>query len=155
MNNFPELILTNTIIATILGLLVFGVTRIWRNPHLAHGLWLLVLVKLVTPPLFTIPLPILDHHLTVGEAEVPPLLSETPSALGESPRYSESTPPALPPRSVSQTTLESAVPGSTPPKAPPWLLLSILWMTGLGLLLTLGWYRNRRLRTIIYSARGR
>lgn len=42
--------LHNIAIATFLALLVWGVTRVWKNPPIAHVLWLLVLVKLVTPP---------------------------------------------------------------------------------------------------------
>lgn len=42
--------LHNAAVATLLALLVWGFTRICRKPPVAHLLWLLVLVKLVTPP---------------------------------------------------------------------------------------------------------
>jgi beta-lactamase regulating signal transducer with metallopeptidase domain len=41
----------NTLGALILALCVFTVTRVWRNPPVVHVLWLLVLAKLVAPPL--------------------------------------------------------------------------------------------------------
>ena len=41
----------NTLGAAILAIGVFAVTRVWRNPPVVHVLWLLVLVKLVAPPL--------------------------------------------------------------------------------------------------------
>ena len=48
----------NTAVAAVMALVVFAVTRVWRNQYLAHGLWLLVLVKLITPQLWQIPVPI-------------------------------------------------------------------------------------------------
>ena len=46
---------TNALIATLLAIAIWCVTRVWRQPPLAQLLWVLVLVKLVTPPLVTIP----------------------------------------------------------------------------------------------------
>jgi len=40
----------NTLVALLLAFLVYGLTRVWRIPPLAHLLWLLVLLKLVAPP---------------------------------------------------------------------------------------------------------
>jgi bla regulator protein blaR1 len=42
----------NTLGALILAIGVYAVTRTWRNPPVVHVLWLLVLAKLVAPPLF-------------------------------------------------------------------------------------------------------
>ena len=43
--------LTNALAATVLAVLAAGATRALRRPALAHGLWLLVLLKLLAPPL--------------------------------------------------------------------------------------------------------
>ncbi len=51
MNDLLAIAAQNTIVAGILGILVFGLTRLWRRPPIAHILWLLVLAKLVGPPL--------------------------------------------------------------------------------------------------------
>ncbi len=51
MNDIFALAAQNTVIGLILALLVYGLTRVWRNPPVAHLLWLLVLVKLVAPPI--------------------------------------------------------------------------------------------------------
>ncbi len=48
---------SNAVLAAVLALVVLAITRLWRNPHLAHALWLLVLIKLVTPPLWRVPWP--------------------------------------------------------------------------------------------------
>ena len=50
--------LTNAVLAAVLAVVVFGITRIWRNPQAAHVLWLLVLLKMVTPPLVSVPIPL-------------------------------------------------------------------------------------------------
>lgn len=57
MSEILELGLVNAALAAILAAIVFGVTQVWRNPHIAHVLWVLVLVKLVTPPLVEVPIP--------------------------------------------------------------------------------------------------
>ena len=57
----------NAAAASILALAVFGLTRLWRNPLLGRALWLLVLVKLVTPPLWEIPV----DAAILGGAESP------------------------------------------------------------------------------------
>ena len=59
MSAVLQAIFSNVVIALALAVLVHAVTRIWRDPHLAHALWLLVLLKLVTPPLVRVPVPVL------------------------------------------------------------------------------------------------
>ncbi len=59
MNEFAIAIFSNIVLAGVLALLAAGVTRVWRNPFLAHALWLLVLIKLVTPPLIELRAPVL------------------------------------------------------------------------------------------------
>jgi bla regulator protein BlaR1 len=50
--------LVNAILATLLAVVVAGLARLCRaRPALVHGLWLLVLLKLMTPPLIPLPLP--------------------------------------------------------------------------------------------------
>ena len=44
----------NTVVAVVFALFVSGLTRIWRNPPVAHVLWLLVLLKLVAPPVMRV-----------------------------------------------------------------------------------------------------
>jgi len=58
MNGLLEFAVSNALVAALAAVVVAGVTRVWRNPHLAHLLWALVLVKLVTPPLVDVPIPV-------------------------------------------------------------------------------------------------
>ena len=67
--------LANAVMAAVLAVLAAVVGRVWRKPALRHGLWLLVLLKLVTPPL--LPLPILpwkveEEPVAVAAAPAPP-----------------------------------------------------------------------------------
>lgn len=57
MDDFLSAIVSNSVAAGALALVAWGLTKVWRSPQLAHALWLLVLVKLVTPPLYAVPLP--------------------------------------------------------------------------------------------------
>src|SRR5947209_1756006 len=57
MNTLLEIGLSNAVVAALLALPVAGLAAVCRRPALAHSLWLLVLLKLVTPPLVLIPLP--------------------------------------------------------------------------------------------------
>jgi WD40 repeat protein/beta-lactamase regulating signal transducer with metallopeptidase domain len=50
MNALLAIGLTNAVLATLLALAAAAVTRRCRRPALVHGLWLLVLLKLLTPP---------------------------------------------------------------------------------------------------------
>src|SRR4051812_44925174 len=46
--------LANALAAAVLALPALLISRSRRRPALAHALWLLVLLKLVTPPLFNV-----------------------------------------------------------------------------------------------------
>src|SRR5216683_137252 len=51
MPPLPNLLLSNAIMASLLALVAAAVTYYVRRPALSHGLWLLVLLKLLTPPI--------------------------------------------------------------------------------------------------------
>lgn len=59
MATLLETVVSNTLAAGLLAVLAFAASR-WRRPALAHGLWLLVLLKMATPPLLPVYLPTLD-----------------------------------------------------------------------------------------------
>ncbi len=51
MNHLLAIAVQNTIVAGLLAVLVYGLTRVWCRPPVAHILWLLVLAKLIGPPI--------------------------------------------------------------------------------------------------------
>ncbi len=56
MESLVNAILSNALTATVLALVPLALTRLGRSPALVHGFWLVVLLKLVTPPLIEVPL---------------------------------------------------------------------------------------------------
>jgi len=85
MQTFLEIVLSNSVLATVLAVFVAAIARVCRRPAVVHGLWLLVLLKLLTPPLVpvsfswlsleSIPLP-----LRAGQAGSPAPESAPPDA---------------------------------------------------------------------------
>src|SRR4051794_11973420 len=58
MESLLSIVLGNAVVATLLALVAVGAGRLVRRPALTHGLWLLVLLKLLTPPLVCISIPL-------------------------------------------------------------------------------------------------
>lgn len=52
-----ETLLTNAVTVALLAAVVWAACRVIRRPAIAHGLWVLLLVKLLTPSFIQIPLP--------------------------------------------------------------------------------------------------
>ena len=55
MDDLLSIAVSNAVAATVLAVAAIAVGAVYRRPALVHGLWLLVLLKLVTPPLVYIP----------------------------------------------------------------------------------------------------
>ena len=51
MNGLWEIAASNAVVAAILASVVFAIGRIRQRPVLVHCLWVIVLLKLVTPPI--------------------------------------------------------------------------------------------------------
>lgn len=84
-----EICLTNAAVATALGLAVAGVGLVWRRPALLHLLWVLVLAKLLAPPVLRVPIllpaaraaPPVEQTMAPSAADVLPIAQ--PSAMEE------------------------------------------------------------------------
>ncbi len=152
--------LTNALVIVPLAALVFLLSRLLKRPALTHALWMLLLLKLVTPPVFNIPvaLPVHEEPATI-RASAPgstvmmrdptPRSTEPgakgaepgrPSGLGVSPSGVATPPPepaAEPPTATAPfLTVRNAVP--------------VVWILGAGILVLIGASRvysfNRLLR---------
>src|SRR5262245_46963443 len=88
MPSLPEIGLANSVCASVLALAALAAGRVCRKPALLHGLWLLVLVKLITPPLFLLPLRILP-------AEKPAPVAQAPATKVPEPSLEPTSEPAL------------------------------------------------------------
>ena len=58
MNSFLEFLAANTLVSGCLALVAALVWRCTRHAPIAHALMLLALLKLITPPLFDVDLPV-------------------------------------------------------------------------------------------------
>ena len=86
MTSALTIVASNAIFSAALALVTLIVTRFWRSPQLAHGLWLLVLLKLITPPLVTVSPPVgwLDQRSVTVDASLPPTAARrTPSIISD------------------------------------------------------------------------
>ena len=121
MHTLVQIGLTNAALATILALIVVGLTRFIRSPALVHTLWLLVLVKLITPPLVELPVTFFDPRT----AESPAVATQSDEPLGqtESALVGEGAPPI----SIEAQVFTSAR-GS--PTATILQILAAVWLSG-------------------------
>ncbi len=78
--SFEQFVLGNAATAALLALIAIGVSRIARQPVIAHLLWLLVLVKLVTPPIWDAP--VLPEQLSVTRRTTTPHVAIRGSGAG-------------------------------------------------------------------------
>jgi beta-lactamase regulating signal transducer with metallopeptidase domain len=139
MPRLLEMGLSNALIAGFLALFALACSR-WGRPALAHGLWLLVLIKLVTPAVVPVSLPWpapenpAERAVTQVPTEVverlPPEPSEwdgefLKSALAER-EAEQGAVPAIPQPS-HETELQSPLHGWHDFLVPVWLLGSVLW----------------------------
>jgi beta-lactamase regulating signal transducer with metallopeptidase domain len=79
MPSLLQIGLTNAVLSAVLAILVLAITRFCKNPHLAHALWIVVFLKMVTPPLISVPISFVS-----GENQKE-FSSQTPRGLGTSP----------------------------------------------------------------------
>jgi bla regulator protein blaR1 len=135
--------LSNAISATFLALLVACLGRVLaRRPAILHCLWLLVLLKLVTPPLYEVPIP-WPETLTASSGDTP---NAGPVSIGETGAIyyldvtdlREPTPRTAPAADVpilpQKTAFEGIIPSEETRDAieNARLLLSLHWMSIVG-----------------------
>ena len=70
MNELLAFAAHNTVAAAVLALFVFVLTRSRRNPPLAHMLWILVLIRLLAPPVMRVEWSALDLSTWNGQREL-------------------------------------------------------------------------------------
>jgi beta-lactamase regulating signal transducer with metallopeptidase domain len=134
MDTLLRIAVTNSIGAAAIVLLALVSALLLRRPALTHFLWLLVLVKLLTPPVFSIPV----HLGTVGRETVAPSVSLTQPIASEDaqprqftadlPTGNVSTPSAA--RSQSRRTLWQRVQAVdfARPLFMAWIVGTVLWV---------------------------
>lgn len=110
--------LINAVIVVPLALLAFVVGRVARRPALTHALWVVVLLKFVTPPLFQLPVTIempianVGHVSNVPDSEPNDLANGVASAPWSN-REIATNPPDQLPEAAPLTNAKNAVVGDS------------------------------------------
>ena len=98
--------LTNAAVAAVLGFLAALATRHWKNPHVGYALWLIVLLRLVAPPLLPMSISIPAWATSPFDA-----LSQNSPDLGIQRTHDTSAAPVLadpaPPRAIGSGPISS------------------------------------------------
>ncbi len=87
LNTLVAIVLGNAVVATLFAVGVVLLARWCHRPALLHGLWVVVLLKLVTPPMLTIPIPVemsAFDPIAVQTADLPP--ATAPESKPNSPK---------------------------------------------------------------------
>jgi beta-lactamase regulating signal transducer with metallopeptidase domain len=158
MQSLLEVALSNAILACMLAVVALVVGLITRRPALVHALWLLVLVKLITPPIFrvSVPWPSASGSASVAAHRDSDPAPVVPELEVEDPPLADPDEP-LPEMAAAEQEL-ALVPAPkqdfpdppTQPPAPTWLpwpqLLASLWLFG-----TLSWFALAARRAWLFS----
>src|SRR5262245_52342308 len=161
MESVLSVALSNAIAASLLAVLACLAGRLLRRPAVTHGLWLLVLLKLLTPPLFRVPvswptssgqaeqvtaerLPIEN---AVEEVRVVIALPDNDAPPQPAPSASERRTDSSPALGAGTETLEPAQ------TEMPWpLVLGTLWLCGSLAWVTPVWSRVRPMQRLLRFA---
>jgi beta-lactamase regulating signal transducer with metallopeptidase domain len=145
MGTFVEIGLWNAAASAVLALLAAGLSRLCRRPALTHTLWLLVLLKLLTPPLVPFTLPWFAEEpppavpVVTWPVEAPqPLVVDVPEEAVAPVRDDE---PAPEPPAAAATPF-------------PWLWwIGTIWLSGLALWATCVVWNVVHFRRVLRRAR--
>jgi beta-lactamase regulating signal transducer with metallopeptidase domain len=136
METLLEALLGNTLVAVPLAAAAWGASRSKARPALAHALWLLVFVKLLTPPIFRMPVLRPAPARTADLAALP-----APAANFDIAWIADATPPAAP-----------AAPSQPARRVPVPVLVFFAWALGTAAVLGLALVRTQRFRRMIRDA---
>lgn len=111
---------SNAGLALVLAFVTLLITRFRVHPQLAHALWLLVLVKLVTPPVVHLPTPMgwFEESRGDGDSTVETVRESAAPVTGDAPPSADPTPPI----EVRTVDVDEAVP--TPEASPTEVVVS-------------------------------
>ena len=154
MDALFRLLLTNAAAAGLLAIAAWAASRLVKRPAVVHGLWLLALAKLVTPPM--VPLPVLPGGPPLPGPETPAVVRIAPRAAVPSPLVEEApVRSAAPPAPASTHASESGgqPAPATEPRGAGWELASrLVLVVGVMATLVLTAWRFVRFRRLLEHA---
>lgn len=137
MSAFWQLVASNALVAAALAVGVALLGRVWKNPSALHLLWVLVLLKLVTPPLWQVPLPVAGTEPAASgvvrpQPEEPPLAVATQATELPAHRATDRRPTEAAPVMRDVSSPQPAVPPAARPSRISWpVLLGGSWALGI------------------------
>lgn len=143
--------LGNAASVALLAIVVAGLGRfLGRYPAVRHGLWVLVLVKLVTPPLEIVPVAWLPPlWIPPHEATSDALIADGPVAQ----RPDANAMRLEPRREASGMRSVPRIRRAPMPADAPWRVVAVIWLSGTGMVLATGGLRIRRWQRILSLAK--
>ncbi|MBI1915451.1 MAG: hypothetical protein HYS12_12050 [Planctomycetes bacterium] len=171
MNDLLHVTLSNAVAAMALAVVAAVTSRLCRRPALTHGLWLLVLLKLVTPPLLTIRIPWVDvappsgpdvSSTRAADASLPApvpqaelevtVVGPAEDAEGAAGEPVPEVAPLAPPTTTSEAPTHPT-PGDRPPERSAWMVAGVvLWLAGTVAWTVLVLVRTGRFRRLLRFA---
>jgi bla regulator protein blaR1 len=172
VNDLVQIGLTNALLATGLAVVAAVVGKVCRRPALSHALWLVVLLKLLTPPLVVIPMAWPHEEATPPvEAALPVSVVQANAPIEKEPAVIEVAPPAAPaeadpndepgplprvdaPGPAAVLVNVTQAPESTAPQPDlPWAsLFAGFWLTGTVIWLAVAAIRVARFHKLLQLA---
>lgn len=165
MDTLLQIGLSNAVVASLLAVLALVVGAVCRRPAVVHGLWLLVLLKLVTPPLVHVPVP-WPVPADLAPSAASPDAGPTKPAADSPATVEEPDPEPFPPPgegtegplpevrvSVEPPEAEAPEPAAAPSSFARTEVLALIWVLGsAGWFLLAGW-RVARFQRLLRHAR--
>lgn len=150
MNDLLVFAAHNTIAALLLALVVAGITRVWRHPPVAHVLWLVILLRLVMPPVMTVEWSALELPIATQVRES---ISGDTSGVAQ-PRTPQQFSVADPRAPVTSTPETEHVSAARLPRFQDWgrPVLFWLWLGGTGLCVLVAATRIVRFERLVRGA---
>ncbi|SIN70134.1 Signal transducer regulating beta-lactamase production, contains metallopeptidase domain [Singulisphaera sp. GP187] len=156
-----EIALTNAVMATAIGVVAGVVGGVCRRPALSHCLWLLVLLKLITPPLLLFPMPPATPPSIGLGAGAAPSDPSSRERLGLTGRTRDSRPSAATPgdrsggrgRQPRESRDYPAPVAAEPAAVASWVTwVASVWLTGSVFWFVMAALRIRRFRRFLRHA---
>jgi beta-lactamase regulating signal transducer with metallopeptidase domain len=157
VDTFLHVVVSNAVVAAGLAVLALAVGLTLRRPALTHALWLLVLLKLLTPPLYPIHLswltppdstPAASAALRIEERAATEANEEMPAVAGTL-AEAEEEPPRVALALVPHEEEEEPATAASSPQSPTqgsWLpALLVVWLVG-----TLVWFALAVVRVVSF-----
>ena len=163
MHAFWEIVASNALLVSALAVAVALVGRVWRNPAALHLLWVFVLLKLVTPPVVTLPvsLPVTHtplaseehaaNHSVAYQSPVATFREEEASSATGNRRDQRAGDKWAIPRSIAPP-IDIAPSAAERPRVPWLLLLAWTWAIGIAALASAHAYRIHRFLRLLAAA---